>query len=532
LAGCFQVGVHENGGWGGDYLLGNVAYAAMTRQLEDRPVVADLWPGHPLIWGAVFANPKWITDEVRKLPRAGEIGVRWNVPVPPSRADDPTKVAVVWAQTGPDMDRLDKEGALTIQPAGDLRALDMVGHPIGRKEGDALTVPFTPFPVYLLSDQLSVVEMHTRIAGARIEGLTPVNSYLHALLTPLGDKPATLTARVQNQLNRPLKATLALAGPDGWKIEPAQRAIELQPAELVACDFRITATSPTARNQYVVTTTIESDAGKYERREIVAVACIQAKTIQVDGNVGEWAPGLFAHVDIEQMSNPERHMQWLADPSQPQPRPKGNRAFVGVDMALAYDNRYVYIAAIVHEPGLGNDTAGDPKSFGENPLTNGDCFAFVFAFDERAPDGYRQQGDPWYWKGMVRDTDYAVCHFRQRADQPMLLSLQVPGLTWRTDFRTERVNTFPVPRARARFVRDETPRTTTYEIALPRRYLSRFDPAKPYCRFGFVYFNDEKLPPLEWSRACGVFDYWRGSGSFLPTWEAFLACQTRWGILR
>jgi len=80
--------------------------------------VADLWPAHELIWGGVFANPRFVTDEVRKLPRAAELSARWAVPVPNDRADDRTKVAVVWSLTGESNDRLDAQGTLTLDARG------------------------------------------------------------------------------------------------------------------------------------------------------------------------------------------------------------------------------------------------------------------------------------------------------------------------------------------------------------------------------------------------------------------------------
>jgi len=356
-----------------------------------------------------------------------------------------------------------------------------------------------------------------------------------SLLRPLGDRPTTLTARVQNQLNRPVKGTIALAGPKDWKIEPPQRPIELQPAELAEIDFLVAATSTSALNQYVVRTTLDADAGKYERSEIVSVACVMPITPKVDGRIDEWTTAPFARVDVQQLNDPERYRQWVADPSQPRPAFPAEQVFVGVKMAAGYDAESFYLAVVVAEPGLGNDTTGYRSSFnyGENPMLNGDCLELCFGFTDRQRDDYHKPDDPWYWKGMFHDVDYSIIQTRERADQPVLLSLYIPGFLWRTDFQTERMNTFDLLRTRkaqSRFVRDETANTTTYEIAVPRGHLRLFDPSKSHFRMGFVYFNDEKVPPLQWARACGVFDYWANFGSFLPAWQPFLACQTRWGV--
>ncbi len=530
LAGCFLCAVTQNQGWGPDFPVGNVAHAVMCDLLEDRPIVADIWPEHPLIWGAVFAHPRWVTDEVKALPRAREISTRWNAPIPSDRSTDSLKVAVIWSETGPAPDCLDSSGTLTVQPSDDLRCLDMFGRDIGQKAGDTLTIPFTSEPVYLLSETLSVADFRARIAGAHIAGLTPVNAYLFPLQSSLGVAPTTLTARIQNQLNRPLQATVAIEGPAEWTIAPATQSVELAPAALGEVAFQVTATSSTAFNQYLVRIRIESDAGRFGRRQVVGVGCIRPLAVKVDGRLDEWTTATFTRVDSEMQRDLDNYQQWLSDIRQPFRGLPAGVAYVGTKLAVAYDAANLYLGAVVREPGLGNATAPQPASYGQNPLTNGDCWEFAFGFSERAADDLRKPDSPWFWKGMFRDTDYVLLLSRDRADNPFLLTLQVPGLTWRTDFQTERVNTWPIAGAQARFVRDEAQRTTTWEIAIPRRYLNRFDPSRPSVRFGYVYFNDEKLPPLEWARACGVFDYWTNLGSFLPAWKALLPCQTRWGI--
>lgn len=537
LSGNFMANVHQHAGWGSEFPLGNVAYGVMTEMLEDRPVAADIWPAHPLVWGAVFAHPKWITDEVKALPRAKDISARWGVAIPKDRENDASKVAVVWAETGLDAEHLDSSGTLTLQPAGDFRALDMFGRPAGRNNGDALVVPLNQYPIYLLSEQLGVAAMQKQIAGGRIEALSPVSSYFYSLPGPLGGAPTTLTARVQNQLNRPLKGTFAVSGPKEWKIEPAQQSIELKPAEIVEVSFRVSSTSFSAINQYPVQAKVESDGGKYERREVVGVACVRPITAKVDGRLDEWTTATFARVDSQQQLEPERYWKWLADQTLPFPEPPPGRAYLGTKMAVGYDAASVYVAAVVREPGLGNSASGAPATKDQNPMTNGDCLEIAFGFRDRADDGVttatlRKPDDPWYWKGMFRDTDFVMLTSRNTGDQTYLLTLCVPGLVWRTDFQTENSNTWPILGGQSRFVRDETARTTTWELAIPRKYLNRFDPSKPYVRLGFIYYNDEKLPPLEWSRVSGVFDYWTNFGSFLPAWNPLLPCQTRWGIGR
>jgi hypothetical protein len=530
LAGCYQANIHQAQGWGQSCPAGNAAYAVMTHLLEDRVIAADVWPAHPLIHGAVFAHPGRITDEVRSLPRADTIGVRWDVKPVKDATEPPAAVAIVWCETGLDAQRIDRAGTLNIEPAGDIRALDLMGNPAGTRKGDRLAIPFSPDPVYLLSDSLGVVELRNRIAGARIEKITPVTAYAFSLPSPLENGPTTLTIRVQNHLNRPVHGTMAPRGPADWRLEPTSRSIELAPAELAEVDFRLQASTTSPLNQYPLAIAIDTDAGRVEPRQVIGVACIQKLTPKVDGVIDEWSTGSFTRMDVVMQADPESFLAWLADPRQPRDLPQ-DRAFVGVDLAAAWDARFVYIAAVIHEPGLGNDTGGNPRSTGENPLTNGDCLELVFGFGDRADDAFRDEGDPWYWNGVFRDGDYSAIVFRQRADVPFLQSLSIPGLPWRTAYQSrQKGTTFNIGRSDVKYVRNQPNQTTTYEIAIPRSYLRGFDPDASFCRFGYVYFNDEKLAPLEWSRANGVFDYWANFGSYLPAWQARLPCQTRWGI--
>ena len=109
----------------------DTTFAVMTHFMEDRPAVADIWPSNELIWGGIFANPKFITPEVRALPRAKEISERWKVAIPPDRADDKTKVAIIWSLTGESNKKLDDNGTLTIAKADGLpTAYDLTGREI------------------------------------------------------------------------------------------------------------------------------------------------------------------------------------------------------------------------------------------------------------------------------------------------------------------------------------------------------------------------------------------------------------------
>ncbi|HUU11036.1 MAG TPA: hypothetical protein VM431_10925 [Phycisphaerae bacterium] len=141
--------------------------------------------------------------------------------------------------------------------------------------------------------------------------------------------------------------------------------------------------------------------------------------------------------------------------------------------------------------------------------------------------------DPYAWKGHFYDTDYHyAAHVSTEGDQ--LIRQWGPDTGRRIAYQTDKVPGYgPVRGATIKIRRDEAAKVTVYEMAIPRRELAMFDPAKGRCRFGFVLGNDEKLGlggGLEWSAAAGVFDHWYASGSFGPSWVSQLPCQTFFGI--
>lgn len=69
LSGTFQSNVQWGIGIGFDYELSNEAYKVMSYLLEDRPIMADVFPSSELLYGALFAHPRNGTDAIRKLAR-------------------------------------------------------------------------------------------------------------------------------------------------------------------------------------------------------------------------------------------------------------------------------------------------------------------------------------------------------------------------------------------------------------------------------------------------------------------------------
>jgi hypothetical protein len=541
LTGCYQANVQWDIGYGPAWTLPNTLYAVMTSFLEDRPCLADIWPRQELLWGGVFANPAAADDAVRALPRAAELQARWHVPIPPERAADTTKVAVVQALTGASNEQLDQGGTLTIAEAADLRAFDATGRPIAPRDG-RLVLPLGEWPVYVTTDTLSVVELRQRVGQGAIARVTPVNVYAGSLEQP-ADRAQTLRVRVENQLNRDLTGRVRVA-PAGGADRAAAFSAPAGALVEVAVPWPGVASRPD--NQYGVTVTVETPAGNVERQQVLAAARFVKRTVTVDGDLRHWDGVAPVLLDSDRLKGGVDLTQYLLNPNlaRPDQVTAGNR--VVARLWSAYDDANVYLALAINQNQLVNH-AGEPARRGKVELpyregtpegldhvrNTGDSVMFAFGFRDRVPGYGRQMDDPWAWKGHFHDTDYQyVAH--PSTDGPKLIRLWGADTPRRTAYQTTREPwVTAVEGAKIAIVRDEADKLSIYEMSLPRRELQLFDPAAGRLRFGFQVITSAPVNGsnvLRWAEAAGVFDHWYGSGSFSPSWEETLPCQTFFGI--
>lgn len=562
VTGMFQANAQWEIGYGPGWTRANTTFGFMTHELEDRPPLAEIWPENELLFGGIFANPSQVTPEVNALPRAREISQRWGVPIPNDRADDQTKVAVIWCQTGKSNIEVDTEGTLTIASPAGLRAYDMSGRPI-QPGPHGLTVPFTEAPVYITTDALSVIELRNKIASARIEHVTPVNLYALSLEQDASQRQE-LGVRIENQLNRPIDGILRLT--DGHGLQQMQ-AFSLAAGRLGEVKIQWPGVKASAENQYGVTLTAEIappegwPAKKQEpghasgavmsvtRQQILSVARFVKRTITIDGKLDDWQGVAPVLLDSDQLQGGVDPSQYLLNPhlDAPTASPAGKRIVARV--YTAYDDANVYLAAAVNEDEF-KCTAGEPvvKGRRENQVTLpwknglpgglnhitliGDAFQFSFGFRDRVPGYGRQMDDVWAWKGEIYDADYDyVAHASTEGDK--LIRIWGADTARRDGYQTEPVPGLEaVPEGRIKISRDEEKKLTIYELAIPRAELRLFDPSAGRCRFSFVLHNSEKVGDagLNWSDAAGVFDHWRTHGSFPPLWIARTACESFFSI--
>jgi hypothetical protein len=552
LSGALMGNAQWNIGYGPDWTRSNTSLAVMTHFLEDRVPLVDIWPQEELLWGGIFANAKFASEELKSLPRASELTTRWEVKVPPERMNDTTKVAVVWSLTGPSKTRLDQQGELLIPDASGLRAFDLTGCEIASAAGK-FVLPFTQVPVYITTDNLSVLEFRDRIAHGLVRHVTPVNLSALSLFQP-ADQKQFLSVRIENQLSRPVKGTLTLQIGPAHEVSSAPFAIEAGRLAEVKIAWPGTTISPD--NQYMISLRAGLDAeansefSTVARDQTIAVAAFAKRSVSFTGSPDDIKGLTPVVLDSKTFEGADDSTAHLLNPNlKGSVETPARRQQIVARVATAYDDANLYLIAVVSEDQL-HCRAGEPIWLGQNgkkiPMPYkegmpgglhfitycGDVLQFSFGFRDRVPGIGRQPGDPWEWKGCFYDSDYSfVAHVSTKGDQ--LIEIWSPEGSRQNGYQAEGVPGIkPVSGGKVKIGRDERQKLTTYEVAIPRRELSLFTPLPGRCRFGFVIYNSENVAggSMNWSDAAGVFDYWQSSGSFPPTWTQRLPCETFFGI--
>ncbi|MEO1235668.1 MAG: hypothetical protein AAFX76_02645, partial [Planctomycetota bacterium] len=347
MAGGYQTNVQHQVGYGPDFMRGNVSYAVLSHLLEDRPMVADVWPELEMVHGAIFASPRFVDDAVRALPRADEIGARWQVPVPESRADDRTKVAVIWSFTGVE-DRADEGGTLTFDDGEGLRAFDLMGREIARRADGSLAVPLGDDPVYVLTEALDVVAFRERVRAARAAGITPVDAYAVSLQRP-ADEAQPLRVRVQSQLNRGLTARVSadVALPNGEKLGLSAEEVELVPGQLADVVLEWPGGVGSAEGVYAVTLRVEStDELGHAFEPTVIPQLLQSarfakRTVEVDGRLDDWAGLTPLVLDTQVLGTGQDFSQYVFNPMLDVPAAEDEPDRIVARVHTAYDDGFV-----------------------------------------------------------------------------------------------------------------------------------------------------------------------------------------------
>jgi hypothetical protein len=352
-------------------------------------------------------------------------------------------------------------------------------------------------------------------------------------MTEPPDSAEKLVVRMQNQFNRPIGGTLTLNLPVGWSVRQPKYPFALDPGEMKEIAFDLEGGIAHRDNLYAISVTAEVDKKKYDRTQVVQVAAAVHGEAQVDGDLSDWADAYPVHLDYEQLTHPEATARALLNPKSKRPEASGIKRQVSARVYTKWDEQFFYFAAEVTEPELLQGATADPKTGGKD-FWNGDAFQLTFSLNDRAADDYHAANDPWHWKGAFRDSEYGFVILPAKG-APAVVRLFAPNVPFRVHSAAQPAAGYGLVKgARAAVRRSDGEGKTYYEAAIPLSEITGFKPQNGQrLRFGFVLHNNEGVRSgrLQWGEAAGTWDDLYNVGSFLPTDEPFLPCQTTWGFI-
>jgi hypothetical protein len=207
-------------------------------------------------------------------------------------------------------------------------------------------------------------------------------------------------------------------------------------------------------------------------------------------------------------------------------RPETAEAPEGPMVWAGCDDRWFSVAVKVEEPEFSPGWSGELTPEAIKDVLAGTSIQIALGFGERSADSWHGVDDPWYWKGMIRDTDFLFCIAAAAPDHAALLCLHKPGMVWGESMLRGAAE---VREAKVAVKRSGT--TTFYEVSLPRESVPGFVPGLREFRLGFVVKSGGQTYQL--AECCAVPRHLASGGSFLPVEDERLRPnQIWWGIAR
>jgi hypothetical protein len=248
---------------------------------------------------------------------------------------------VLWWQL-----QLGEGGTMAIDNAdGRLELYDIAGNREfnGQRE---VTVPMDHLAHYIRSPKGGVKLIEQRLKAARIEGVRPVEIIARDFTAPVDAPGATLKVTVHNLLNRPIRGTLTVAPPAGIRLRADGAPVQLADGQSATFAFELAEAKPSPTNTYPFSFVFTSDAGKADWKETLHALVARKGTRKVDGNLDDWASDLGVLVDAKLQKVDPTAAAWMPFLAAKDAQPDGSFG----ELKLAWDERFLYVAARVNDP--------------------------------------------------------------------------------------------------------------------------------------------------------------------------------------
>jgi len=462
-------------------------HAAMSYLLRGLKPAGELWPRHTHLYGCLFAPQG--TESAK--PFAGEDQR--------ARAENQMSVAVVFAAPVPPQ----AKGELFLKPSADLAAYDITGNPTGQKQGEGLSVPLGPEPVFLTTRKLSTRQFADLLRAGEVRGLELIT----VKARPFSDATAafpSLKIFVDNSDTRPLAGTVTVLSFED-KRTLGSKPLRAAPGEVLELSVPLRRAVRRPDGVYKFVLWVRTHLGQWKKEIRVPTAMVWQVSGRVDGDLKEWEklPGVpFG------------------------PAESKDSDLSGAVVWAGWDASTFTVAVRVDEKNYAARWNGgtDPHSLKE--AFEGSVLEVGLGFG--APLGRGDSKETRPPKGSLQDTDYLFLvgpAAKGAAGKAHCAVLYKPGMVWGECF-LRGAQTYDGLRAAVRRAGTKT----YYELAVPRSLLKEFSPSRGL-RLGVVLGSAGKV--MEFAPACGVPEYFLSDGSFLwPQPRPFVANQVWWGVGR
>ncbi|HAK94621.1 MAG TPA: hypothetical protein DCM87_06370 [Planctomycetes bacterium] len=490
-------GIMESPGSGG-FVLGHV-HAVLAHFLRGKVPVVDLWPHHTLLTGCVFARPDARPkDEVRSAVLAARDAAEQG-------PQDDLKVAVIFSRAA----RLADAGEIAIQKGGDCAAYDLSGNAVGVRRDDALVLPFGEEPVFVTTRSLGAAEFAGKLRHAQVRGLDLFYCAVMPLARPALELP-DVRLFLDNSDTRALDGLVKVQS-EGWQAaSEGGTRFTLKAGE--AAELKVAMKKIARRNDGIhpFRVSVETRFGVREWQLMVPSALVWSASASVDGKLDEW----------------ERMAGLPFPPPRAGGEPSGGEPSAQGMLWAAQDRGALYLACRISGVNAATAWNGDASPAGLRAACAGFAIQAAIGAGTRSADCPRKPGDPWYWKGLIRDTEHLFLIAPQADGGASVLCLHDPSMVWGETFLR---GAAPVEGAHAVAVR--TRDGVIVEARIPRRAVPSFGAGTDTARIGMVVHAGDRT--LQLGEAYGVPPYLASGGSFLPASRAdLLPNMISWGIVR
>ncbi len=239
-------------------------------------------------------------------------------------------------------------GKITIDNSDSLLEFrDMAGN-IEHEGEQSVTLPLGILPIFMKSAK-GPAAIRERLLAAEITGKRGIEIIPHDFATRIDADGAKLVVELHNRLNSTLAGTFAIAEPEGIRLEFTVAQVELAPGESRNYEFPVASATPNDANAYKFQFSFRDAAGATAAySELLSAAIAPRRTINVDGDLSDWA-------DIPGVSVLYRKENESGDVTEQMRRPwieiqKENPDATSGEVKVAWDDNFVYLAALVNDP--------------------------------------------------------------------------------------------------------------------------------------------------------------------------------------